>query len=163
GGIHTFSESTSLRSIGSGTITATDLNAPAVSGVGSIAVVDTAPPTWPAGAALSATLVSDRGFLLSWPAAQDGNAVAEHRGLRDGAQVDSTAGLSSLQSGLTPDTLYSYSVQAVDESGNVSSGNPTGSIRTLQRDPNVPSWPAGAALSALFTNDTNVSLSWPAA
>ncbi|MPZ53976.1 MAG: S8 family serine peptidase, partial [Acidimicrobiia bacterium] len=79
----------------------------------------TAPPTWPAGGAITTHDVTPNAMVLEWPAARDGQGIDEYRVYRDGALIDTTgAGQRSLSvSGLQPGTAYQFSVRAFDDLG----------------------------------------------
>lgn len=95
--------------------------------VGLTVTSDTTPPTVPTG--LSATAVSSSQINLSWTASTDDVAVAGYVIRRDSNIIATTTGTGTTYSdtGLSPSTLYSYTVEAYDavpnysgESGSVS-------------------------------------------
>jgi hypothetical protein len=83
--------------------------------------VDTTPPTQPQG--LTATAVGPTQVDLSWSASSDDVGVTGYTVRRDGAVIATTAGTvtSYADTGLTPATTYSYTVDAFDAAGNHSS------------------------------------------
>lgn len=77
-------------------------------------------PTAPSGVTFSA--LTDRSVALKWTASTDNVGVAGYYVYRDGAPVGYVAGqgTSYVDQGLKANTAYSYSVVAVDASGNQS-------------------------------------------
>lgn len=67
---------------------------------------------------LTATAVSSSQIDLTWDASVEGDLpVNGYKIFRDDVQIDSTAGTSYSDTGLNPDTLYTYKVSAFDNSG----------------------------------------------
>jgi chitodextrinase len=89
---------------------------------------DTTPPSVPTG--LSATAVSSTQINLSWTASTDNVGVTGYDVFRNGTQVGTTATTSYQDTGLTPDTTYSYTVAAYDAAGNVSAQSTAASATT---------------------------------
>jgi chitodextrinase len=114
-------------------------------------------PTAPGS--LSATPSSATTVQLNWTAAADNIGVAGYRVYRGGALMGTTTGLSYLDSGLQPQTLYAYEVRAYDAAGNVSPAAAT-SATTPGADTVAPSVPTG--LSATVLKGRKVRLSWNA-
>ena len=78
-----------------------------------VGIVDTEAPTVPTG--LAVTGVGENTVDLTWNAStDDGSGVAGYRVYADGSQVADIAGLSATISGLSCDTLYSFTVSAYD-------------------------------------------------
>jgi len=77
---------------------------------------DSEPPTAPTG--LTATAVSSDSIELSWTPATDNLGVAGYRIYRNGTATATATGTSYLDSGLAPNTPYSYEVAAYDGAGN---------------------------------------------
>jgi len=81
--------------------------------VGELVVLPSAPQN------LTATATSTSQIDLTWDASVPGDfAVAGYTIFRDGVQIDTTAGLTYSDTGLTPSTTYSYQVSAYDTEGN---------------------------------------------
>ena len=100
---------------------------------------DTSPPSVPTG--LTATgMVS--GVSLSWTASTDNVGVAGYRIYRNGSLVATSQATSYLDSGLSPQTTYTYSVSAYDAAGNVSALSAPVSATTPAAPP--PSAPVAA-------------------
>ena len=81
---------------------------------------DTTAPTVPAN--LTSGLVGARLVRLSWDASTDAGLV-HYEVLRDGVVVGATAATTFDARGLTPQTAYSFTVRAVDDSGNRSAAS----------------------------------------
>ena len=91
-------------------------------------IADTTPPSAPS--ILSAVANSSTQATISWEAATDNNGVTGYNVYRDGIIISSTTSLGYVDSGLTPFTAYSYTVQAVDGAGNVSALSSATSVTT---------------------------------
>jgi chitodextrinase len=89
---------------------------------------DTTPPSIPTG--LSATAISSSQINLSWNASTDNVAVASYKVMRNGVLIGGTSALTYADSGLAAATRYSYTVAAVDTSGNVSAPSAAASATT---------------------------------
>jgi len=91
-------------------------------------VVD-ADPTWPAGSTLTKSNVTSSGLTLSWPEASDDNGVVFYNIYQDNILLNSTMGneRSYKVTGLDNTKSYTFRVEAVDASGHISAGGPTGS------------------------------------
>lgn len=84
-----------------------------------VAQADTSPPTAPAGfnyADLSSTSVT-----LIWRASSDNVGVVGYCVYRDGQLLGTTGELAFTDSGLAPNNSYTYTVKAIDGTGNFSS------------------------------------------
>lgn len=121
---------------------------------------DTIPPTTPTGLTAIATSLST--VRLDWTASTDnvgGSGLAGYNAYRSGILVSGTNSIamtSFIDTGLTPNTTYSYTVSAVDNAGNVSASSSAVSVTTPVR----PGSPANLTASA--TSTTEVSLTWTA-
>jgi chitodextrinase len=123
----------------------------------------TGAPSVPAG--LAATNVTPTAATLSWTASTDigQNVVAGYNVLRDNVQVASvTTGTTFNDTGLTPDTTYSYQVASFDASPkpNVSALSVALPVTTALAAAVTPSVPTGLAASNLSA--TGATLSWTA-
>ena len=105
---------------------------------------DTTPPTWLPGNTLIASNSSATGMTLSWTMAADDVGISYYQ-LYEGSKIVSTQPavldfdsilLSRYISGLTPGTVYSFKVEAVDWAGNPSTNGPS---LTLTTQPNSAS------------------------
>ncbi len=85
-------------------------------------VTDTELPTVPSG--LSATPASPTQVDLTWNASTDNVGVTGYRVFRAGTQIGTTPSPGFTDTGLTPNTTYSYTVSATDAAGNNSAQSP---------------------------------------
>lgn len=122
---------------------------------------DTQPPTAPThvtSMSKSATSVS-----LSWTASTDNVGVTGYI-VYYGSQSVSVTGTSTVISGLTPDTSYTFTVKAVDARGNQSAASTPLTVTTdppgTGGDTTPPTAPGNVQVTAKTA--TSVSLSWNA-
>jgi hypothetical protein len=95
---------------------------------------DTAAPSTPTG--LSASAVSSSQINLSWTASTDNVGVTGYRVFRDGTLLATLGAATTYQNtGLSPSTSYSYTVQALDAAGNASAQSAVVSVSTLALAP----------------------------
>jgi chitodextrinase len=116
---------------------------------------DTLPPAVPGvpvGVAVSSTQIK-----LSWPAAADNIKIAGYRIFRNGSYVASWGLTQYLDSGLTPSTSYTYTVAAVDSSGNESASSRPCTVSTPAPDTQAPTAPAITAIAAMSTSQVNMA------
>lgn len=107
---------------------------------------DTTPPTAPSG--LTATTVSGHSVALQWIAATDNVGVDHYVLIRNGAIIQSAlTGVGFTDNSVTPDTQYTYVLQAVDAAGNVSGESNSASLTTPKDDTPPPA--DGDVLQAL--------------
>jgi hypothetical protein len=92
---------------------------------------DTTPPSWSAGSTLTASAVTQTGATLSWSGASDDIGVTAYRLYRNGTLIQTTSNSSYAVTGLSPDTDYSFKVEAGDAAGNWSTDGPTTPVHTL--------------------------------
>ncbi len=95
---------------------------------------DTTPPSIPS--ILSAVANSSTQATISWEAATDNTGVTGYNVYRDAIMISTTTDLNYVDSGLTPFTSYSYTIQAIDEAGNVSALSSATSVTTEAGDTN---------------------------
>ena len=86
-------------------------------------------PSVPAN--LSATAVATTQINLSWDASTDNVAVTGYQVFRDGTQIATSTGTSYSDTGLSPDTTYSYTVTAFDAALNISAASGSASATTF--------------------------------
>ncbi|MCZ6800269.1 MAG: Ig-like domain-containing protein, partial [Nitrospirae bacterium] len=79
---------------------------------------DTTPPSTP-GNFLAQTQSSTK-IMLTWSASTDNVGVTEYHVFRNNSFISTTTQTTYLDSGLNPDTTYSYSLTALDLAGNES-------------------------------------------
>lgn len=125
---------------------------------GTYTIADTQAPAVPTG--LTAGTKTDINLALSWSASRDNVATTGYNILRNGTKIGTTATTSFSDTGLTPSTAYSYTVQAFDAAGNTSASSAALSMSTLA-DTTAPTAPT--ALTAGTKTVTSNSFSWTAA
>ena len=109
---------------------------------------------------LTAPAVSSSQIGLSWTASTDDVAVTGYRVYRNGALLVTLGMVTTLQNtGLSPSTAYTYTVQAIDAAGNASGQSMTATATTLP-DTTPPSVPTG--LTGTAASSTQINLSWTA-
>jgi chitodextrinase len=120
---------------------------------------DTTPPSAPANVTASPT--SPTQVNVSWTASTDDVAVTGYTVYRNGTQVAVTAGntLTFNDTGLSPSTAYTYTVDAFDASSNHSalSSPATATTPATTGTPTAPSNPSATAVSA-----TQINITWSA-
>ncbi|WP_435137104.1 fibronectin type III domain-containing protein [Formosa sp. A9] len=126
----------------------------------SITILDAEAPSVPTG--LLASNLGTTGLDLSWTASTDNLGVSDYEVFQNGVSLGLTGGLTSYTvSGLTPSTTYSFTVRALDGSGNMSLQSVALEATTLSpADTEAPSIPTGLLVSNLGT--TGLDLSWTA-
>ena len=115
---------------------------------------DTTPPSAPTS--LTATEVDVHSIALSWAASSDDVGVAGYRVYHGGSLLTSTTSPRYVDTGLKPNTSYSYYLRAYDAAGNVSANSATATAKTT--DTTAPGAPSG--LSAGEVDVHHVALSW---
>jgi len=120
---------------------------------------DTQAPTAPS--ILTAIAVSSSKINLSWVASTDNVGVAGYRIYRGGIQIDTSAGNSYSNIGLSPSTTYTYTVAAYDAAGNVSGqSSPASATTQAPADTTSPTTPTSLLATAISSSQIN--LSWTA-
>ncbi|MEQ8175828.1 MAG: hemoblobin-interacting domain-containing protein [Syntrophomonadaceae bacterium] len=122
---------------------------------------DATPPTWPSGSLTQSNLVADS-ITLNWSKAKDNqNKLLGYKIYRDGTLLtpDTISSTTYVVSGLTPATPYTFTVQAVDKSGNESTDGPSLSVTTPAYDVTPPTWTDGS-LSYSALGPQSVTLNW---
>lgn len=97
-----------------------------------ISGLDTSPPNSPRD--LISPNQTANSISLSWAAplqASDGDYASLYKVLRNSSVLGTTSNTTYLDTGLTPNTTYFYSVYSVDDTGNQSLQPATGSFNTL--------------------------------
>ncbi|MFF5209668.1 YbhB/YbcL family Raf kinase inhibitor-like protein [Streptosporangium sp. NPDC000396] len=89
---------------------------------------DTQPPTVPAG--LRAVSVAATSVTLAWNASTDNIGVTGYNVYRDGTKFATVPDLTATADGLTPNTAYSFTVEAFDANGNTSARSAPLPVRT---------------------------------
>ena len=113
---------------------------------------DGQPPSVPG----TPTLVSrtDTQISIQWTASTDNVGVAGYDVYRGATKAGSTSSTSFTDSGLTPNTSYSYTVVARDAAGNVSDASGGLTATTLSTPPPTG---GGTGLNATYFNGTNLT------
>ncbi|MBI2105055.1 MAG: fibronectin type III domain-containing protein [Candidatus Omnitrophica bacterium] len=96
---------------------------------------DTTPPTPPGALRGTAALTA---VELVWAAASDDTGVVGYTVLRNGDSLATVSGLTYHDTGLAPDTAYTYLVRAQDAAGNVSALSSAVTVTTLAPPPPAP-------------------------
>src|SRR5215831_4007322 len=112
------------------------------------AAADTTAPSTPTGLAASAASPSQ--INLTWTASTDNVAVTGYRVYRGATLLATVGTVTTYQdTGLSPSTNYSYTVQALDAAGNASAQSAAASATTAATPDTVaPSTPTGLSASA---------------
>jgi len=122
----------------------------------SIPQPDTTPPATPAPPVSPNVFATSA--MLTWSRTTDNVGVAAYKVFRNGTLLTTTSLLNYRDNGLAPGTNYSYTIEAVDASGNVSPPSSVLNIQTTTATPpTVPTAFAGHAIST-----TQVTLTWNA-
>ncbi|MDP3789801.1 MAG: DUF1080 domain-containing protein, partial [Candidatus Omnitrophota bacterium] len=120
---------------------------------------DTTAPSVPQG--LTVTSKTYNSISIAWNASTDNVGVTGYRVYRDDSALINIAATSYTNSGLSPDTSYSYAVAAYDAAGNISDHTTPLPVRTAPPpDITPPSVPQN--LGSASKTDTTVSLAWSA-
>ncbi|HEY5291241.1 MAG TPA: fibronectin type III domain-containing protein, partial [Burkholderiales bacterium] len=126
-----------------------------------VTVADTSAPSVPIG--LGADPVSTAQINLTWSASTDNAGVTAYQVYRGGTLIATLAAVTAYSdTGLTPSTLYSYTVQACDAASNCSAQSSPVSVTTQAiPDTQAPTIPAG--LTAAAVSSVQINLTWSAA
>ncbi|MEC0225887.1 alpha/beta hydrolase fold domain-containing protein [Paenibacillus alba] len=93
---------------------------------------DNTPPSWPSGSHLAVSNLGTDFINLYWPAAVDNKKVTQYRVYQNNTLLAALKGSTSYNAvGLSPGAAYTFSVEAVDAAGNISSSPLTFSRTTL--------------------------------
>ena len=134
-----------------------DLSITSIGGGGS---ADTTPPTVPTG--LSATANGPARVDLAWTASTDAVGVQGYKIYRGGTYLTTTASTTFADTGLSPSTLYSYTVSAIDGAGNASAQTiaQTATTAVASSDTTAPTVPT--AVTATAVSSSRIDVSWGA-
>jgi YD repeat-containing protein len=126
---------------------------------------DTQAPTAPTNVVI--TVVSDTKLTVSWTAATDDVKVTGYlverclgAGCSTFAQVSTPTTVTYNNTGLVPNSSYSYRVRAKDAANNLSAYSSVASASTLQ-DTQAPTIPGG--ITATVNSNTKITVTWTAA
>jgi chitinase len=120
---------------------------------------DTQAPSVPAG--LTATTISTTQINLAWNASTDNVGVTNYKVFQGGTQLGTVPGAGASVTGLSPGTMFSFTVSACDAAGNCSAQSASASATTLSADTQAPTVPTG--LTATAGGTTQINLVWNAA
>ena len=129
------------------------------------AAPDTTAPTWGTTPALTASNVTSNSVSLTWTRATDNVEVLGYRILRGEDPATPTViatqdvGLTYNLTNLKANTHYTFRVEALDASFNVSSTLST-SVLTLTATDTAPAPPTSGSIFATAFSDTRIDLSW---
>jgi chitodextrinase len=99
--------------------------------------IDTSAPTAPTN--LTATAVSASQINLTWTAATDDTGVTNYQITRNGSVIATVGNVTSYNNtGLSPSTLYTYSVLAIDGAGNQGAASGQASATTQSSSDTTP-------------------------
>ena len=130
---------------------------PQSTGITCRTVSDVTPPSAPSG--LKATSSKETEINLAWSPSADNVKVKCYDIFRDGKKLVSTTKTTYCNKALAPGVSYTYTVKAIDSSGNVSGGSNSLKASTLT-DSQAPTAPTGLKISSL--KGSAVSLTWTA-
>lgn len=119
---------------------------------------DNEPPSVPVDLAVSNRTATS--ITLTWSAAVDNVGVTKYEIRRNGDKVGEANGTSYSDTGLAPETVYSYTVIAYDAAANASDSSDSFDAVTTP-DTQAPSPPENLTVSA--RTDSSVTLTWSAA
>ncbi|MEC8023211.1 MAG: fibronectin type III domain-containing protein [Myxococcota bacterium] len=129
---------------------------------------DTMAPAWVVGSVLSFESVDVDSLKVAWPSnATDAGGLAAYHVFQDKVLVGTVEYLGTdtatelVISGLSAVTAYTFTVQALDVAGNLSTDGPTGIIQMA--DTAAPVWPASATIIASNITPDSLTLAWSAA
>jgi len=126
--------------------------------------VDTTPPTTPG--TLSSPSKTTTSISLSWGASTDsgGSGLAGYNIYRNGATTPTaqTTGTTFNDTGLTPNTAYTYTVRARDGAGNLSPNSNQISVTTNSNSTDTTPPTTPGTLSSPAKTSSSVSLAWGA-
>ncbi len=121
-------------------------------------------PEWPTAAALESVEVTDTVVTLQWPAATDNREMARYQLSKDSdivAEIPAEAEPSLTVTGLVEFTQYTFAVEALDATGNISEPL-TVQIRTADVTP--PTWAEGCKFSWEMSEpgnlDAGIEFTW---
>ena len=120
-----------------------------------VAPADTVPPSAPGG--LSGKSANPTTAFLTWTASTDNVGVAGYNVVRNGGNAGVTASTSFQDTGLTQADTYSYTVEAFDLAGNISS--PSQQINVTTADVTPPTVPGNVVATAASTQKATVTWS----
>lgn len=97
-------------------------------------------------------------IVLAWDSATDNIGVTSYQVFRDGVVIATTPYPVLIDTNLAANTLFSYTIAAIDAAGNVSTPSASGSSQTLAAPDTTPP-PSPAAVELTPTN-ASISVRW---
>lgn len=121
--------------------------------------VDTQAPTVPGN--VTAVFNGNTGANISWTASTDNVGVTAYEVYRNGVKIASVTGTSYNDTGLQPETTYSYTVKAKDAAGNASAFSNAAEITTpaVVPDTEAPTVPGNVTATLVGANGAQISWS----
>ncbi len=98
-----------------------------------MSVKDTTPPVSPTH--LSVSNITQTSLKISWSISSDNVGTVGYKVYRNGIETNTTSSTNFTDSGLTPNTDYSYAVVAIDAAGNISNQSTALPVKTLPKPP----------------------------
>lgn len=120
-------------------------------------ISDKTAPSTPSRLNTSSVTVTEAN--LTWQPASDNVKVKGYDIIRDGVKVGTTSKTIYCSKSLIPGKSYTYTVRAVDTSGNLSKSSSQLTVSTL-KDTQAPTAPSGLIVTAV--KNSSVHLSWTA-
>ena len=130
---------------------------------------DTTAPTWPQASTVTASAIGINAVTLNWTPAEDDTGVTVYEIYSQNGIIGTAAGNINRYDviNLNASTEYTFTVQAGDQAGNVSTDGPTVTLTTLpdngQGDTEAPEWLEGSSITVSEVSQTGMTLTWPAA
>jgi GH35 family endo-1,4-beta-xylanase/chitodextrinase len=123
---------------------------------------DSTPPGWPAGSEARTKATSPTSVALSWSEAIDRMSEVSYRVYLDGKLIATTEGNEWVVTGLSPQTEYTFKIEAEDEEGNWTTNGPGLNVATPGAVIEYPSGPpAGAGTPVIEVRDGGVGIRIP--
>lgn len=102
--------------------------------------------------------LSHHQIRLTWSASTDDNNVQGYRVRRNGVLVQQTSSTQFVDTNLTSDTLYRYTVSSFDDAGNESAQSAIIEVRTdVEQDTTAPTQPSNVAVAGVTLNEATIS------
>jgi|GEM_PF-2798592 len=119
---------------------------------------DTTVPSTPTNLVVKANSATQ--ISLNWSAATDNVAVTGYKVFRDNVLLANTLSNNYINTGLTPNTSYVYTVSAFDAKGNTSLPSSSSSTTTLATSTDILAPLTPTRLKAVTISNTAIKLSW---
>ena len=141
-------------------------------------ISDSSVPTWAGNSAITASELSENSVVLNWNTASDDAGVVAYAVYSNGNFLTSVSSAVYSVTGLSPNTTYTFKVEAGDASGNWTTNGPSIILTTGGTssgsgggsggegdlpDITPPTWSSGNTLTASNITTNGLSLGWSAA